>query len=74
MELVESILRNLSKHPLQAYREHHKFCLLAVFIIMQKIKKEKLEIEFKRPLQVTCKVFVCKLWQMQLRGSTVVRF
>jgi len=24
-ELVQSVLKNLSKHSLQAYREHHKF-------------------------------------------------
>lgn len=33
-ELVESILKNLSKHSLQAYMVHHKFCPLSAFIIM----------------------------------------
>lgn len=73
-ELMESILKNLSKHSLQDYREHHKFCPLAAFIIMLRENKKESEIQFKRPLQVTCKVFVCKLWPMQLKGSTVVHF
>lgn len=33
-ELVQSILKNLSKHSLQAYRDYHKFCPLAAFITM----------------------------------------
>lgn len=33
-QLVEGILKNLSKNPLQAYGELHKFCPLAASTIM----------------------------------------
>lgn len=51
-----------------------QICPLAAFIIMLRVKKEESEIQLKWPLQVTCKSFMCKLWQVQLRGFTVVHF
>lgn len=54
--------------------EASQTCPLAPFIIMLRVKKEELEIQLKWPLQVTCKIFMCKLWQVQLRDSTVVNF